>query len=608
VPPSRPRHGPDCGRGQDTVDFDAFAVHHNRPRHIVFGYESVPAATRGRAARDPLVRSALPASRVLARRRHLSWIAVLCLATTPVVAQIAPELPSTRQAASRNPLDALRSRLGSVPAAASSLALEGAIDPDQYIIGPGDQFAILVRGLETLTAPVAVSADGRLALPDAGSLAVAELTLSAARDSIIKALWPAFGRTRIDVALVQPRSFLVHVAGAVPAPGRYSAPPAARVSTVLGLAFADTSRTMALNRSLRPGFRNVSVVRRDGSELSVDLLRYYTEGSVAHNPYLRDGDVVVVTAYDPAYESVRIDGAVPFPGSYDTRADDSLGDLLAVAGVLQEPGFDATVRLTRMSEDGTVTTEDYRLGDVLGGPASTTPVHARDHVSVEPESLPGGVASIDGWVFHPGTYPIVEGRTTVRDLLERAGGLRADALTSDAYVVRVAPLVRDANGPLQDLGAAEAPGLSALLASDSMQVMQRMRLTEMSIVGRMHFAMAYRQQNRMPVDVEGMLEGRVDPLVLRDGDRLVIPRDQRSVYVFGQVMRPGFVAFEPDRTLAEYVESAGGTGPNAGAVMLLRGLDGELIDDPGAAVRSGDLVFVDRSRLRRTRLPPRTDR
>jgi protein involved in polysaccharide export with SLBB domain len=530
----------------------------------------------------------------LTRRRFFPCWAVLCLAATPVAAQVFPGSPPTQQTGTQNPLDALRSRYGAASSAGSSLALEGALDPDEYVVGPGDLFAILIRGLETSAAPVAVSADGRLPLPDAGSLAVADLTLSAARDSIVQALLPAFGRTRIEVTLVQPRSFFVHVTGAVPTPGRYQAAPAARVSTALEMAFADTSRAAVLNRSLRPGFRNVSVVRRDGSELSVDLRRYFSGGSTTHNPYLRDGDVVVVTAYDPAYESVRIDGAVPFPGSYDARPEDTLADLLAVAGVRREPGFDALVRLTRMSDGGSVSIDAFRLAEALEGPASAIPVHARDHVSVEPASLPGGVASIDGWVFHPGTYPIVEGRTTVRELLERAGGLREDALTSGAYVVRAAPLRQNPDAGMPDSRFAGMPDLSALVAADSMAFLQRMRLTELSIVGRMHFALAYRYQNRVPVDVEGMLEGRVDPLVLRDGDRLVIPRDQHSVYVFGQVLRPGFVAFEPDRTLADYVEMAGGTGPNAGAVMLLRNLDGELIEDPGAPVRSGDLVFVDR--------------
>src|SRR5690606_23018989 len=118
-------------------------------------------------------------------------------------------------------------------------------------------------------------------------------------------------------SLAQPRQFYVHVVGAVPIPGRYLALPVARVSDVLQLAFADTTTLPVSNFAYRPSLRNVDLTRRDGESVSVDLARYFSTGETEFNPYVRDGDVVNVGAFRVDERAVFVNGAVPFPGTYD---------------------------------------------------------------------------------------------------------------------------------------------------------------------------------------------------------------------------------------------------------------------------------------------------
>ncbi|MEM6337058.1 MAG: polysaccharide biosynthesis/export family protein, partial [Bacteroidota bacterium] len=112
----------------------------------------------------------------------------------------------------------------------SALApLEGAVDADQYKIGPNDVFSVSIGGAQPIQAQVPVGSDGTLVLPTVGALNVAGLPLSEARAIALDTLSSSFRNVPVDVALLQPRSFYVHVSGAVPEPGRYLALPASRV-------------------------------------------------------------------------------------------------------------------------------------------------------------------------------------------------------------------------------------------------------------------------------------------------------------------------------------------------------------------------------------------
>jgi protein involved in polysaccharide export with SLBB domain len=146
----------------------------------------------------------------------------------------------------------------------TSVPLEGVLDETEYIVGPGDVFVVSIGGPEPIVTSIPVSADGRLLLPAVGGVRVAELKPCRSADADHRYASPFVHARRLDVALVQPRQFYVHVSGAVPVPGRYLATPVARLSTVLELAFADTSRAPVANLDYRPSFRDITL-RRAGS-------------------------------------------------------------------------------------------------------------------------------------------------------------------------------------------------------------------------------------------------------------------------------------------------------------------------------------------------------
>ncbi len=124
--------------------------------------------------------------------------------------------------------------------------------------------------------------------------------------------------------------------------------------------------------------------------------------------------------------------------------------------------------------------------------------------------------------------------------------------------------------------------------------MQRLRLTDLDFLSRSYFAQELRTQNRVSVNLEAVLAGSAEPVILRDGDRLVVPRDEQTVFVAGQVIRPGFVLHVAGQTQSHYIAAAGGRSMFASTVYLLRSGTGEFILAENTVVKTGDVIFVDR--------------
>jgi protein involved in polysaccharide export with SLBB domain len=404
-----------------------------------------------------------------------------------------------------------------------------------------------------------------------------------------------FRNVPVSISLAQPRQFYVHVTGAVPVPGRYPAQPVARVSSVLEYAFADTAQAPVTNLRYQPSFRNVILRQQDGTQRSLDLRQYFATGDTEHNPYLQDGDVIAVEAFDPTFESVFVDGAVAFPGRYDYREGDTVLDLLRLTA--GGPGIRhiQSVRLTRQSSDGTVDDQILAVPALLKGTTPNPAVRPLDNLYVFPRSRTGGTATVEGYVAYPGTYPIEEGRTTLARLIQMAGGLREDALPRGAYLSR--PVFDDIQPQVvvdpQRQGVTN-PSAMFRIRTDSSAILRRIRLANLDYLSRVYFAQEVRMQNQVPVNLQAQMQGEVDPIMLRDGDRLVVPRDNNTIFVFGQVNQPGYFPYRPDRSIDAYVEAAGGLGALATGVFVVKAGTGEFLPPERATLASGDAIFVDR--------------
>jgi len=542
--------------------------------------------------------NAMPSLSMMNRRfpatAALTLLGILLLAAPPMArGQISGEAASELlEAAQTNPLLLLRQRLSQSALAASGIPLEGAVDPTEYTVGPGDAFTVVINGQDVSGAPIAVGADGRIALPDAGLVDVGGRTLQSARRIMAEALGRYYRDAQADISLVQSRQFYVHVTGAVPVPGRYLALPVSRVSNVIELAFADTTSLPVANPAFQPSLRNIEVRRPDGMSLRVDLVRYVTSGDMASNPYLKDGDIVHIPAFNPDYASVSVGGHVPYPGTYEFRAGDTLAHVLEMAGASPSSGGSETVTVTRATENGIAATT-FSASQLENGDADAFAIEALDVISVTEQENERGLVRIEGRVSRPGTYPIIDGTTTLQEVLEAAGGLRSDALVRAAYLERRS-LPDPSQNIIPDRNTEPALAMRQALRADTTAIFQRLRLTDMDFMSRTYFIRELGFQNRVSLNMEEVTAGTATPIPLRSGDRLFVPRDESTVYVFGQVLQPGYIALESGQSAQYYLTQAGGMSAVAGRVLVINPATGAVHEDLDRPLLSGDLVFVER--------------
>ena len=536
-------------------------------------------------------------------------LALLCILALvpPVVAQVLdPQF--TEAGISIVPLTPERleqdSRLSELQSVAGYVALEGALDPKEYVLGPGDVFAISIGGVVRSNIALPVSSAGILALPEAPQVIAAGRTLADVKEEALQLLQARYMNVPVGLILIQPRVFYVHISGAVPQPGRYLMLPVSRVSDVVTRAHSDllvtreqeqaSPEVSAMTAPFRPelseshqaALRNIRIVHKDGSEKVVDLTRYQTTGETAFNPYLRDGDRITVPAFNAERDGVRVSGNVAWPGAYDLRDDDTIESLLKVAaGGVPLTSFSG-VRLVRRQADGSSAIIDVDLPGVLSGSVQTIDLQAGDHLAVfDPDR---GTAVVDGRVQYPGTYRIESGVTTVRELVAMAGGLRDDASVRRAMLERSTDLELSTTDDLSD-----GPNNRDFGREYSRGGFRSYQQFDFFLRGFMQ-PYASERGSRVTADIEGALNGSSEDIVVYDGDRLTFPRNDGAIFVTGQVPQPSYVTFVEGETAEYYIQQAGGLGPGAGNVYVFAGSAEQVRHGLNQGVRPGDAIFVDR--------------
>ncbi|MEM6647453.1 MAG: SLBB domain-containing protein, partial [Bacteroidota bacterium] len=305
-----------------------------------------------------------------------------------------------------------------------------------------------------------------------------------------------------------------------------------------------------------------------------------------YNPYLNDGDVVRVGAYDPAQHAVFVGGAVPNPGAFPHRLGDTAADLLALAGANTTSGTDSV----RVTSSRTGQAKHYALTDAL---ADVT-VQPLDRIHVYAAVELRGTVQVEGRVRYPGTYPIVEGETSLQDVVAQAGGLRPDALVRGVYLQRQ-PRASATAPPSEGQDAADVrASMQARLQADTLNSALNLRLANLDFLSRMYLADELRLSGRVALDLSEAMQPGAAPVLVRDGDRLVVPEDDGTVLVVGQVNRPGRIAAQPDASMAAYLTAAGLTTPQAGTVYLIEAGTGQFLTVEEATPQTGDIIFVDR--------------
>jgi protein involved in polysaccharide export with SLBB domain len=277
------------------------------------------------------------------------------------------------------------------------------IGPD-YVVGPGDTLIIDMWGSVTVGVTRVVDRNGRVLLPEAGSVQVAGLPLERAQSLIGSALKQQYRNAQVVVTVSHLRSVRVYVVGDVQRPGGYDI---SSLATPLSALYAGGGPTAAGSLRTVRHFRGQQLVEE------VDLYDFLLHGVRNGSTRFESGDTLLVP---PAGPQVAVYGAVKRPAIYEVKAGEtSLAALLNDAGGFTVAASLGHITIERIDANRQRETVTLNLAGDQGPQADRNAINAfqvqdGDRVRVEP-ILPYSerVVYLEGHVARPGRLPFTDG-------------------------------------------------------------------------------------------------------------------------------------------------------------------------------------------------------
>lgn len=488
-------------------------------------------------------------------------------AAPPAMAQVAPPTPSPTPGNAPPPVSPSPSAPANPSASPLTPGTAGIVtvpvDPDAYVVGPGDVFVLTLSGRVSRSDFLTVGPEGDLLIPGTGLVRLSGLTLTEARRKLLAWLAGEFRGVRMDLQLSRVRFMRVYLTGDVKEPGAALIAATSRLSEALPAA-------ALMDGASR---RNVELRRRDGTHLIGDLDLFNRTGNAALNPFLQDGDVIHVP---PALEFVDVHGAVARPGRFELGPVDSLRTLLDLSGGPIPAAQADRCLLLRWRTPAQAESLWFALADVYSG-VTNPPLRDGDHAFIFYTSRFHALerAAIYGEVENPGSYPLVTGQSRLSHLVRAANGFLARA---DLSTIRVLRAARSAE---TDPEFERLIRLSRAEMTDTEYEILRAKLAARREDYRVDW---FRLEQAPELDV-----------LLRDGDVVRVDPLIASVRVEGEVRRPGIVQFEPRRSVSAYIKLAGGFSNRAAGskVRITRAVTGQSLRARDVQeVAPGDLIWV----------------
>ena len=368
--------------------------------------------------------------------------------------------------------------------------------PANYRLGAGDNVVIEVWGASQQTINGVVSGDGTITIEGVGPIRVAGMTVTQANEALKKRMGTYYKDSNIQLTVYDARTVQVQVLGEVNTPGTY---------TVSSLSTAFNALYSAGGISDVGSLRDIKVYRAGKVIASIDVYDFIFHGNAAGDVHLQDNDVVVVGPYSCL---VVIDGGVKRPMYYEMLPSESVGTLIEYAGGFTGDAYKKSVSLTRKSgaQNSIHTVDEFQFNNFLVDDADSV------YVGVILTSDYTNLLEIKGAVERPGTYQLGDNISSLKDLINAAGGLKRDAFTNRVIIHR-----RKADRTLEVLN----------------------------------------------VNIGDVMNGTAPDVIRQKDDAVFIPNNtdmkgEQTLSIYGEVREPGEYSYADNTTIEDLVLMAGG--------------------------------------------------
>ena len=279
-------------------------------------------------------------------------------------------------------------------------------------------------------------------------------------------------------------------------------------------------------------------------------------GQVADIP-LRENDVLFVPTKQAMMQqqTITIHGEVHYPGIYQYADNQTIEDFILQAGGLKETASTVKVDVARRIENPKAVVTDsviaktysFALKDgfvIDGEPGFKLMPYDEVYVRKSPGYSTQKNVSVEGQIMFEGTYTLTSKDERLSSIISKAGGLKEKAYVQGARLER--RITHDERLRMQTV-------LKLLQGQrgekDTLDI-DKLNLGDTYYVG-------------IELDKALKTPGGDADLVLREGDRIIIPEYNGTVKISGEVMYPNTVAYEKGKSASWYIDQAGGWGNRA---------------------------------------------
>jgi polysaccharide export outer membrane protein len=381
--------------------------------------------------------------------------------------------------------------------------------------------------------------------------------------------------------------------------------------------------------------------------ISADLERALGARGTAADPELRPRDKILVfdlssgrerivapiirdlelqgTPDHPA-QTVSIDGRVAAAGRYPLEPGMRVSDLIRAGGSLEDSSYDGEAELTRYEIlSGKARQTELIPVDLAairrGAAVADLQLKPYDQlvIKVTPQWDQPGTITVAGELRFPGRYPIHRGET-LSSVVRRAGGFTDLAFPDGAVFIREELKKREkdqievlTNRLQSDLAALSLEAIAS--SASNANATGAAGAGQGLLVGQQLLAQLRQTKpvGRLVIDIDQVMKGptgATEDVIVRDGDKLLIPKKTQEITILGEVQSPTSHVFEAGLTRDDYIAKSGGATQKADQkhIYVVRA-NGDVVSGARSGwfrrsrsveIRAGDTIVVplDTERIR----------
>jgi protein involved in polysaccharide export with SLBB domain len=473
--------------------------------------------------------------------------------------------------------------------------------PD-YVVGPGDGLSVDLWGGVSQRLYRVVDREGRVSLPEVGPIEVSGKSLATLQQSLQQILRTQFRDVSADVSLARLRTIRVYEVGDIANPGAYDV---SSLSTPLNALFVAGGPTQRGSMRILKHYRGTQLIQ------TVDVYDLLLHGVKTDLARLENGDTVQVPPIGP---QITVEGMVRRPAIYELLEEKTLASVLELAGGLLPAATLRHIEVQRLVAHDKQTMLSVDIPEA-GNPAEVTKtlesfeIQDGDRVRVYP-IVPYNQDTIyvEGHVVRPGRFSY-RADMRVTDVISSYKDLLPEPATQYAEIIRLnAP---DFHPSVEGFDLADAlnnPAQAPILhPMDTIRIFSRFDFENPPTVsvlgevrapgtyqtsGQVHLSDAVHLAGGLTPDVETgdaqvfryLSDGKfkifsvslsqalagdpVENIILQPRDRLLIHRnpdavEPASVYIQGEVAKPGRYPLTTNMGVADLIRIGGGLKPSA---------------------------------------------